>query len=87
MLENTPDIAAVITDIMMPGIDGVSLIKIIRANDWYHHVAVLANTQYGDFMQETELRAIGADDFLYKTTTPAQVQIRLKAVLRMYSRC
>ena len=85
ILEENPDIAAVITDIMMPGIDGVALIKSIRANDRYRNMAVLANTQYGDATQEAELRARGADDFLYKPTTPSQVQSRLRAALRKYN--
>ena len=85
-LENNPDIAAVITDIMMPGIDGITLIKTIRANSLYRNMAVLANTQYGDAKQEEELRALGADDFLYKPTTPEVVQSRLREVLRKYRR-
>ena len=84
ILAGNLDIAAVITDIMMPGIDGITLIKSIRANDRYRNMAVLANTQYGDAAQEEALRALGADDFLYKPTTPAQVQSRLKAALRKH---
>ena len=83
-LEQNPKIAAVITDIMMPGIDGIALIKAIRANERYQKVAIIANTQYGDAKQEQDLLALGADDFLYKPTTPALVQSRLKCALRKY---
>ncbi|WP_300024569.1 PAS domain-containing protein [Oscillibacter sp.] len=83
-LESNPDIAAVITDIMMPEIDGFTLIKTIRANPRYNRVALLANTQYGDAKQEEALLALGADDFLYKPTTSALVQSRLKSALRKY---
>lgn len=83
-LEANPDISAVITDIMMPGIDGITLIKTIRANDKYKRIAVIANTQYGDKKQEEDLRALGADDFLYKPTTPELVRLRPKYALAKY---
>ncbi|MDD3336106.1 MAG: PAS domain-containing protein [Eubacteriales bacterium] len=85
LLEQHPDISAVITDLMMPEMDGITLIKTIRANDRYNHIAVLANTQYGGVQQEQALRQIGADDFLYKPTTPQVVEKRLKAALQKHS--
>lgn len=84
LLEQHPDIAAVITDIMMPVMDGIALIKKIRANARYQNMAILANTQYGDSAQEEYLLSLGADDFLYKPTTPVLVQSRLKSALRKY---
>ena len=50
----------------------------------HQKVAIIANTQYGDAKQEQDLLALGADDFLYKPTTPALVQSRLKCALRKY---
>ena len=84
-LKTVPGIVAVITDIIMPGIDGITLIKAIRSDERYHNVAVLANTQYGGMQQEAELRALGADDFLYKPTTPKIVLQHLKAALHKYT--
>ncbi|MDD3254209.1 MAG: PAS domain-containing protein [Lachnospiraceae bacterium] len=81
ILEQHPDIAAVITDLMMPEMDGSTLIKTIRADARYNHMAILVNTQYGGADQEQALRKIGADDFLYKPITPVIVEARLKAAL------
>ncbi|MDD3334490.1 MAG: PAS domain-containing protein [Eubacteriales bacterium] len=84
-LEQNPDTAAIITDIMMPEMDGVTLIKTVRANERYNHIAILANTQYGGAQQERDLREIGADDFLYKPTTPDLVEKHLKDALQRHS--
>lgn len=75
------DMAAVITDIQMPGMDGKVLIQAIRSDDRFSDMVILANTLYRDFQQEERLLKIGADDFFYKPTTPAVVINRLKNVL------
>lgn len=84
VLDANQDIAAIITDIVMPDMDGISLIKKIRSDERYRNIAIIANTQYGDAKQEEELLAIGADDFLYKPTTPQLVRNRLEAALLRY---
>lgn len=80
-LAERPDIAAIITDIVMPGMGGIGLIKAIRANHDYDKLPIIANTQHGDAKQEEELRELGANEFLYKPTVPYLVQQKLKAAL------
>lgn len=46
---------------------------------------MIVNTQYGDAQQEEQLRALGADDFLYKPTIPEQVRTKLRMALAKYS--
>ncbi len=82
ILQNTKGIDAVITDIQMPDMDGIALIQKIRENPAYRHMAIIANTQYGEPEQEEYLLEIGANDFVYKPTTPKIVSIRLKNVVR-----
>lgn len=86
ILSKHQDIAAVITDIQMPTMDGLVLISKIRKEAKYQKIAVLANTQYGDPRQEEKILSLGADDFLYKPTTSSIVRIRLANVLRKYRR-
>lgn len=86
LLEKTGGIVAVITDIQMPGMSGLELIHAIRRDERYHSVALIANTQYGDQKQEEDLLLCGADDFVYKPTTPKIVTARLESVLRKYGR-
>lgn len=82
LLEKYRDIDVVITDIQMPGMNGIQLIKNIRSNAKYKKIAIIANTQYGDPGQEEMLLSIGANDFVYKPTTPKIVEMRVRNVLR-----
>lgn len=82
VLENHKDVDIVITDIQMPIMNGEELIKAIRANKEYKNIIILANTQFGDAEQEENLLEIGADDFVYKPTTPKIVEIRVRNVLK-----
>lgn len=83
-LKNNSDVVAVITDIQMPHMNGLELIKKIREQREYDHIAILANTQYGDVTQEEVMLRAGADDFVYKPTTPTIVITRLRNVLKNY---
>ncbi len=82
LLETNNGIDAVITDIQMPKMNGIELIKKIRENSKYRNIVILANTQYGDPKQEEELLDLGANDFVYKPTTPMIVKSRVKNALR-----
>lgn len=75
-------IDAVITDIQMPKMDGITLIQKIREKDAFRHLAIITNTQYGAPEQEEMLLKLGANDFVYKPTTPKIIEMRLLNVLR-----
>ncbi|MDD3411700.1 MAG: response regulator, partial [Eubacteriales bacterium] len=85
VLQQNPDMLALVTDVQMPQMDGKELIRRIRADKRYDHLAILANTIYGDHRQEDELLALGANDFVYKPTSPQVVQMRLEHILRNQS--
>ncbi|MDD3244139.1 MAG: response regulator [Eubacteriales bacterium] len=69
VLEQNPGIVAMITDVVMPTMDGLTLIRTIRADNKYKNLAILANTQCGDLQQEEQLLSVGADDFVHISTT------------------
>lgn len=83
-LQKRNDIVAVITDIQMPVMDGIELIKYMRLHEEYRYIAILANTQYGEPEQEERLLELGADDFIYKPLTPVIIRKRLENVLQKY---
>lgn len=82
LLERTHGIDVVITDIQMPEMDGIELIKKIRSKEEYRHIVIIANTQFGNTNQEERLLEIGANDFVYKPTTPKIVEMRVRNALR-----
>jgi CheY-like chemotaxis protein len=63
-LELDPDL--ILTDIAVPGIDGIELCRCLRANARTHDIPVLAITGYGDRQYADRARVAGADQMLAK---------------------
>ena len=78
VLEKINGIELVITDIQMPKMNGLELIRNIRSNSKYDKVKIIANTQFGDPEQEETIIDLGADDFVYKPTTPKIIELRVR---------
>lgn len=73
------DFAAVILDIMMPGLDGLELLKRLRAQS---EIPVLMLTGRGEEPDRIVGLELGADDYLPKTSSPRELLARLRALLR-----
>ncbi len=58
------DLVIVLSDINMPGMTGLELLKIIKSD--YKELRVIMITAYGDEKNYTNAISIGADDFLSK---------------------
>ncbi len=85
ILKNQEDIVMVITDIQMPNMDGIELIKCIHADKHLKDIAIIANTQYGDPKQEEQIFKLGVEDFVYKAASPHAIQMRVRNVLKAKS--
>ncbi len=73
----SPDI--VILDIMLPGKDGLEVLKEIRKD---HTLPVIMLTAKGDDTDRIVGLELGADDYLPKPFNPRELLARVKAVLR-----
>ncbi len=73
----SPDL--VLLDLMLPGLDGIELCKLIRAESRVGIIMVTARTDEIDRLLGLEL---GADDYICKPFSPREVVARAKAVLR-----
>jgi two-component system, OmpR family, response regulator len=69
----------VVLDIMMPGEDGLSLCRHLRANTQLPVIMLTAMAEDTDRVIGLE---IGADDYLVKPFNPRELLARIKAVLR-----
>lgn len=76
----TPDIC--IIDIMMPNMDGFELCRHIR--QYYEDMPILMLTAKDDITQKVKGYELGTDDYLTKPFEPAELIIRVKALLRRY---
>ncbi|MGH4050124.1 MAG: response regulator transcription factor [Clostridium sp.] len=70
---NDNDVDILITDIRMPGIDGINLIKNIRATG-YDNIEILLLTAYKDFNYAKEAIKYNVIDYLVKPTTPDEIE-------------
>jgi two-component system, cell cycle response regulator len=85
LFQNISEVDVVISDWMMPGLDGLELCRRVRAinNGWYTFFVFL--TALGDKEHLLEGMQAGADDYLAKPLDREQLQVRLIAASRMNS--
>jgi len=70
----------IILDVMLPGIDGLQICKILRANNIFTPILMLtARKSEADRVVGLE---VGADDYLTKPFSVLELQARVKALLR-----
>ena len=84
ILEST-GIRIVITDWMMPGMDGLSLIEWIRkrqVQDYVYTILMTARDQEDDCVEGL---SVGADDYLTKPASPSVLYARLSVAMRILS--
>jgi two-component system chemotaxis response regulator CheY len=80
-LENNNHKAVLIlSDINMPGMSGLELLKRIKQKPYVPPPLVMMITAYGDEENRTSAAALGADDFLTKPLDFTDLKERLKRV-------
>ncbi len=80
-LELRPD--AVITDIMMPVLDGFGLIKKLRSNQLTRHIPVIVlSARAGEESKVEGIRA-GADDYLVKPFSSKELMAKVHSLISM----
>jgi two-component system, OmpR family, alkaline phosphatase synthesis response regulator PhoP len=72
-----PDL--VILDVMLPGMDGLEVLRRLRQDS---QVYVLMLTAKSDEMDKVVGLSVGADDYLTKPFSPRELVARVKAILR-----
>lgn len=73
-----PDI--VVSDVLMPGIDGRALVRLLRKSETWTPVILL--TQVDEASERAAALDEGADDYLGKPFLPSELVSRVRAVLR-----
>jgi diguanylate cyclase (GGDEF)-like protein len=79
------DIRLVIADLVMPEVDGLELCRRIRARDGSPYTYILLVTTRNRQEDRLEGLAAGADDFLAKPLSPAELTARLEIARRILS--
>jgi DNA-binding response OmpR family regulator len=76
------DYALVMLDVMMPDVNGLDILRRIRAES---RLPVLMLTARGDTLDRVLGLELGADDYLPKPFDPAELAARVRAILRRAS--
>lgn len=77
---DTEDYAAIILDLGLPGLDGLSVLRRWRADG--RHVPVLVLSARGTWSERVEGIDAGADDYLPKPFRTEEVLARLRSIVR-----
>ena len=72
----------VLLDLMLPGLDGLELTRILKRDQSTSGVPIIMLTAKGEEVDRIVGLELGADDYLAKPFSPREVVLRVKAVLR-----
>ncbi|BCJ97657.1 response regulator transcription factor [Anaerocolumna chitinilytica] len=72
----------VLLDWMLPGIDGIEVLRRIRSDKNYRSIPVIFLTAKGDEISKVVGLEVGSDDYLVKPFGIHELSARIKAVLR-----
>jgi two-component system OmpR family response regulator len=76
----------IVLDLMLPGEDGLALLRWLRQRPEHRHLPVVMLTARGDTASRVVGLELGADDYLPKPFEPRELVARLQAVLRRQAR-
>ncbi len=78
--ENLPDL--IILDLMLPGMDGTEVCKILKREEGTRDIPVVMVTAKGEEMDRIVGLEIGAEDYIVKPFSPRELLLRVKTILK-----
>ena len=81
-LDGKNEIDLLITDLYMPNMNGIELIKAVRADDHYKRIPILFLTTESQRDKKMEAKSAGATGWIIKPFVPAKLLSALNKVLR-----
>lgn len=78
--EKTPDL--IVLDLMLPGMDGLELCRLLKQREPLRRVPVLMLTAKAEEVDRIVGLELGADDYVTKPFSPRELVLRIKAILR-----
>ncbi|HXY55540.1 MAG TPA: response regulator [Nitrospirota bacterium] len=72
----------IILDLMLPGIQGVELCRMLRSNPKTEAIPIIMLTARGEVSDRVRGLETGADDYMAKPFSPKELVARVKAILR-----
>jgi len=75
----------ILLDVMMPGLDGFEVCRLLKSNNKTKNIPVIFITSYTDIKNETKGFDVGGADYISKPINPPVVLARVKAHLALYN--
>jgi len=76
------EISLIILDLMLPGLNGIEICRIVRQNVTTRDIPIIMLTARGEEHDRIRGLETGADDYMAKPFSPRELIARVKAVLR-----
>ncbi|MEO1259067.1 MAG: ATP-binding protein [Bacteroidota bacterium] len=83
-VEELPDL--IISDVMMPIMDGIELLGKIKGNDLLCQIPVIMLTARADSKMKLQALRLGVDDYLTKPFQEEELMVRMANLLKNYAR-
>ena len=84
-LARSGDVEVIILDVMLPGMNGFEVLRLLRAEDRTRELPVIMLTARDEEVDRVLGLELGADDYLGKPFSPRELVARLRAMLRRLS--
>lgn len=81
LAQNINHIQLIISDIMMPEMDGFQLLKVLKSKDYYRHLPVVMLTARADIKDKLKALRVGVDDYLLKPFSEEELLLRIENLL------
>ena len=78
--QKSPDL--ILLDLMLPGLPGIEVCKILKANEKTARIPIIMLTAKGEEIDRVVGFEVGAEDYMVKPFSSRELLLRIKAVLR-----
>jgi len=81
---NVPDL--ILTDVMMPNMNGEEFIKILRTSKSHRHTPIIVISANNDVRTRIKFLQLGANDYLAKPVHPEELVLRINNIFKLLTR-
>jgi DNA-binding response OmpR family regulator len=81
---NVPDL--ILTDVMMPNMDGAEFVKILRSSKSHRHTPIIVISANNDVRTRIKFLQLGANDYLAKPVHPEELVLRINNIFKLLTR-
>jgi len=74
----------IILDLVMPKMDGIEFLQIIKSDERYQHISVIVSSVAGSIENELQVLKLGADNFITKPFNPKIIVHRVHSIVKTY---